>query len=38
MYALSNEVSGPNPFDGGATSIELEMDQFELQASYAKKF
>ena len=38
MYAPSNSVSGPNPLDGGATTIELEMDQFELQGTYSMKF
>jgi len=38
MYALTNDVSGPNPFDGGATNIEIEMDQFELQATYSMMF
>lgn len=38
MYAPSNSVTGANPFDGGATTIELEMDQYEFQASYSKMF
>jgi long-chain fatty acid transport protein len=38
MYALSNDVTGPNPLNGGATNITLEMDQWELEASYAWKF
>ena len=38
MYALSNSISGANPFDGGATTIEIEMDQFEVQGTYTMKF
>jgi len=38
MYALTNDVSGANPFDGGATTIELEMNQFEVQATYSMMF
>lgn len=37
MYAPSNSVSGINPQDTTQT-IELEMDQMEIQASYAMKF
>jgi long-chain fatty acid transport protein len=37
MYALENSVKGPNPLDP-AQEIELEMSQFELEASYSKKF
>jgi len=35
MIAPSESVSGPNPFDGGATNIEIEMEQKELQVGYA---
>jgi len=38
MYAPSNSVSGPNPFDGGATQIEIEMLQYEFQAGWAWKY
>lgn len=39
MYALSNDVSGPNSFEiPGQQTIELEMDQLELGLSYAMKF
>ncbi len=38
MYALNNSVKGANPFDGGATQIEIEMDQWELQAGWAWKY
>jgi long-chain fatty acid transport protein len=37
MYAPSVSVSGPNAFDSAQT-IELEMDQYELAASYSKRF
>jgi len=37
MYAPSNTVSGQSPFDPGQT-IELEMDQFEAQATYSMLF
>jgi long-chain fatty acid transport protein len=37
MYAPSVSVSGPNAFDPSQT-IELEMDQYELAASYSKHF
>jgi len=37
MYAPSNSVTGPNPLDGQQT-IEIEMDQFELQATYSMLF
>lgn len=37
MYAPKNEVKGQNPLDPGQT-IELEMTQFELEASYSWKF
>lgn len=37
MYAPANDVTGPNPLDPGQT-IELEMDQMEIQATYAMKF
>ena len=38
MYAPEESVSGANPFDGGATTIELEMSQFDIQAGWAWKF
>lgn len=40
MYALENDVSGPNFFDNGGAgqTIELTMDQFELQGTYTMKF
>ncbi|MCW9013220.1 MAG: outer membrane protein transport protein [Gammaproteobacteria bacterium] len=38
MYALANDVSGANPFDGGATNIEIEMDQYEFTGTYSMKF
>lgn len=37
MYGLSNDVSGPTQFDNSQT-VELEMDQFELQGTYTMKF
>ncbi|NNM13207.1 MAG: hypothetical protein HKO58_02685 [Gammaproteobacteria bacterium] len=37
MYALNNSVKGNNNFDPTQT-IELEMDQFELELSYTWKF
>lgn len=37
MYAPKKEVSGTNPLEPGQT-IELEMTQFELEASYSWKF
>ena len=37
MYALNNSVKGTNPFDPTQT-IEIEMDQFELELSYTWKF
>ncbi len=38
MFAPSNSVKGPNPFDGGATQIEIEMSQWEVQAGWAWKY
>jgi long-chain fatty acid transport protein len=38
MYAPSNDVTGPNPVNGGASNIKLEMDQWELEASWGWKF
>jgi long-chain fatty acid transport protein len=38
MYAPTTKVSGANPFDGGATTIEIEMSQFEVQAGWAWKY
>lgn len=37
MYAPSVSVSGTNTFDPAQT-IELEMDQYEIAASYSKRF
>lgn len=37
MIAPSSSVSGPNAFDPAQT-IELEMDQYEIAASYSKRF
>ncbi len=37
MYAPSVSVSGPNTFDPTQT-VEIEMDQYELAASYSKRF
>ena len=38
MYALEDSVKGANPFDQGATQIEIEMTQWELQAGWAWKY
>ena len=38
MYALEEKVKGPNPFDNGATQIEIEMSQWDLQAGWAWMF
>jgi long-chain fatty acid transport protein len=38
MYALKNSIEGPNPLTGNVQQIELEMTQYELEASYSKKF
>lgn len=38
MYAKENSVSGGNAFTGGAQNIELKMSQYELEASWSKKF
>ena len=38
MYALEEKVKGPNPFDGGATTIEIEMSQIDIQAGWAWMF
>lgn len=38
MYGLEEKVKGPNPFDGGATQIEIEMTQFDIQAGWAWMF
>ncbi len=37
MYAPKQSVSGPSPFDQNQT-IEIEMVQYELQATYSMKF
>ena len=38
MYAPEEKVKGPNPFDGGATQIEIEMSQIDIQAGWAWMF
>jgi long-chain fatty acid transport protein len=38
MYAPSESVKGANPFDGGATQIEIEMSQWDIQAGWAWKY
>jgi long-chain fatty acid transport protein len=38
MYAPSESVSGPNPLAAGSQTIELEMSQYELEASVGIKF
>jgi len=38
MYAPNSSVKGANPFDGGASQIEIEMSQWELQAGWAWKY
>ncbi|MCG6939534.1 MAG: hypothetical protein LJE83_15375, partial [Gammaproteobacteria bacterium] len=38
MYAPNNSVKGANPFDGGATSIEIEMSQWDIQAGWAWRY
>ena len=38
MFAPNASVKGDNPFDGGATQIELEMSQWEIQAGWAWKY
>ncbi len=38
MYAPNNTVKGANPFDGGATQIEIEMSQWDVQAGWAWKY
>ena len=38
MYALNNSVKGANPFDGGATQIEIEMSQWDVQVGWAWKY
>ena len=38
MYAPNSSVKGANPFDGGATQVEIEMSQWELQAGWAWKY
>ena len=37
-HAFEKSVKGPNQFTGGAQTIELEMSQWDIEASYAKKF
>lgn len=38
MYAPENSVKGANPFDGGATQIEIDMAQWDIQAGWAWKY
>lgn len=38
MYAPNSSVKGGNPFDNGATQIEIEMSQWEVQAGWAWKY
>jgi long-chain fatty acid transport protein len=38
MYAPKTSVKGANPFDGGATQIEIEMSQWDIQAGWAWKY
>jgi len=39
MYALEEDVKGSNNFEApGAQAIEIEMDQYELAASYSRRF
>ena len=38
MIAPSSSVKGANPFDGGDTQIELEMEQKEIQLGWAWKY
>ena len=38
MYAPESTVKGANPFDGGATQIEINMAQWDIQAGWAWKY
>ena len=38
MFAPENTVKGANPFDGGATQIEIDMSQWSVQAGWAIKY
>ncbi|VAW63161.1 putative facilitator of salicylate uptake [hydrothermal vent metagenome] len=38
MYAPSKSLTGPNPFEPSGQTIEIEMVQYEVQASYSMKF
>jgi len=38
MIAPNESVKGANPFDGGATQIEIEMEQKEIQVGWAWKY
>jgi long-chain fatty acid transport protein len=38
MVAPNTSVKGANPFDGGSTNIELEMEQKEVQVGWAWKY
>ena len=37
-HAFEKTLKGPNQFTGGAQTIELEMSQWDIEASFAKKF
>ena len=38
MYAPKSSVKGANPFDGGATQIEIDMSQLDIQAGWGWKY
>jgi long-chain fatty acid transport protein len=38
MYAPEETVKGPNPFDNGATTVEINMSQWDIQAGWAWMF
>lgn len=38
MIAPNTSVKGANPFDGGSTDIEIEMEQKEIQVGWAWKY
>lgn len=38
MIAPNTSVTGANPFDGGTTQIEIEMEQKEIQVGWAWKY
>ena len=37
-HAFEKTLKGPNQFTGGAQTVELEMSQWDIEASFAKKF